>query len=574
MAHPLLQSRYDRQMVAIAQRSGRAQLPAWLQQHTRNPMATAKPWSFKDHEYQIEILKTEAEFLSVIKAAQTGMSELSVRMSLALASLYPSTNWIYILPSLLFARRFSMSRMDPVIENSPTLRAMLSREVDSSEMKKLGQSFLYFVGAQNQRQSISIPAKGLIMDEVDFCSQTVLTSFMSRLGHNRPGESIITRFSTPTLPGYGISKMHDDGSQAVYMVWHEKCGQWVVIHPLHNIILPGYDEDTLLNFNKSDLDNPSLDFKASWVMCPHCRQEITRSNLCTPTYRAWVHRYPERDEKSFYVSPLDVPAINTPEKILRNVNNYQRHDDWVNFGLGVPYQSAENSVVLKAVKDAARSTPLQPAERAAVGCVMGSDVGKTSHQLVAKRNGKYLDIVWAERIRQDGENKLLTTTLERMQQFGVWRMVIDAGPDITTPQAIINAAAYRQAYACYFVRQPKKDLTDYEEDEGNQILKAPRTLIIDRVVKDLNAGLIRFMGESSHPEMPLILKHLSTMRRVTRISDTTGEAVSTWISTTTENHYFFALVYLYLADMMVGSGLASIPLPVNGLVRKVRMYQA
>ena len=574
MANPLLQARYDRQMVAIAQRSGRAQLPAWLEQHTRNPMAPAKPWSFKDHEYQIEILRTEAEFLSVIKAAQTGMSELSVRMALALASLYPSTNWIYILPSLLFARRFSTSRMDPVIENSPTLRSMISKEVNSSEMKKLAQSFLYFVGAQSQRQSISIPAKGLVMDEVDFCSATVLTSFMSRLGHNRPGESIITRFSTPTLPGYGISKMHDDGSQAVYMVWHEKCSHWVVIHPLHNIVLPGYDEDTLINFNKSDLDNPLLDFAKSWVQCPHCKQEITQQNLCTPQYRAWVHRYPERDQKSFYVSPLDVPAINTPEKILRNVDNYERHDDWVNFGLGVPYQSAENSVVLKSVKDAAKSYPITPAERCAVGCVMGSDVGKTSHRLVGKRNGKYLDIVWAERVRQTGDNVLLESTMERMRQYGVWRFVIDAGPDITTPQAIIDASSYRQSYACYFVRQPKKDLSEFEEDEFTQTLKVPRTNIIDKVVKDLNGGLIRFMPESSHPEMSLVFKHLSTMRRVKRISDTTGETLATWTSVSTENHYFFALVYLYLADMMVKSGLTTIPLPMNGLVKKVRMASA
>jgi len=169
-------------------------IPEWICSNTRHPDDPTKPWSFKYHEYQIEILRTDSEYLSAIKAAQTGMSELSVRLMLALASLYRSKNFMYILPSSSFARKFVVARVDPVIEMSEQLSRETSKE-------------------------------GLVMDEVDFCSQKVLTSFYSRLQHNMPGESIVTRFSTPTLPGYGISAMYESGSRAVYMVWHEKLGR-------------------------------------------------------------------------------------------------------------------------------------------------------------------------------------------------------------------------------------------------------------------------------------------------------------------------------------------------------------
>ncbi len=569
MAHPLLQARYDRLRVSAQRKLGRATIPQWIIDNTKDPSDPTKPWSFKDHEYQIEILKSEAEYTSVIKAAQTGMSETSIRLTLALASLYQSSNFMYILPSLIFARRFATTRFDPVIEFSPQLSRELSKEVDSSELKRIANSFIYFAGAQTARQSISVPAKGLVMDELDFCSQSVLTSFYSRLGHNKEGQSVVTRFSTPTLPGYGIDKLHKTGTQGIYMVWHEKCGQWVSIDPLEDIFLPGWEEDNLVNFSKKDLADPRLEIDNSYVRCPGCRRKITQANMVDPAKRAWVHHHPEKDHKTFYVSPLDVPAINTCQKILAGVDNYERHADWINFGLGKAFQDAENSVVIQAVEKAAVTPGVTPHTGASIGAVLGSDVGKLSHVLIGKRTGDYLDILWAERVKQDGEGTLVSTWKERMAQYGIWRAVVDAGPDISAPQQLISETAYHQAWACYFTRGQKKRLTDIEMDEATQIVNAARTKIIDRVVKRLNGGKIRFM--SDHPEMNLIKKHLQTMKRVTRISDTTGEKIEHWASTSKENHYFFALVYLVIADIMAGEGLATVPITPGSMIRKARV---
>ena len=566
--HPLLRARYDRLRASSLRKVGREAIPQWICENTRHPQDPTKPWSFLHHEYQIEILKTDAEYLSAIKAAQTGMSELSVRLMLALASLYRASNFMYILPSLLFARRFTVTRVDPVIENSEQLSREVSKDVDSSEIKRIADSFIYFAGAQKTGQAISVPAKGLVMDEVDFCNQEVLTSFYSRLQHNMAGESIVTRFSTPTLPGYGISGMYEEGSMAAYMVWHEKCGQWVVIDPLHDICLPGWEADSLVEFTKQDLANPLLDLAGAYVRCPHCRREISQQNMVDPQKRAWVHKHPDRLKKSFYISPLDVPAINTPEKVLRNVSNYKRHADWINFGLGKAYEDAENSVVLEVVEKSASVASVPPGAQGVSGAVLGSDVGKVSHMLVGRKTGETLDILWAERIRNDGQGTLVSTWRERMGQYGVAKAVVDAGPDISSPLALIEKSAWGQAWACYFTRGSKTRLEDYALDEEKQVVSAARTAIIDKVVKKLNSGKIRL--PKKHPEKALMLKHFGTMKRVTRQSEVTGDSVAHWTSTSPENHYFFALVYLYLASELAGEGEV-VALPASQIVRTARV---
>jgi len=112
-----------------------------------------------------------------------------------------------------------------------------------------------------------------------------------------------------------------------------------------------------VNFTKADLDDPRFEVEKAWVRCPHCLREISQQNMVEPEKRAWVHHHPDIDEKSFYISPLDVPAINTPRKILENSRNYETHivrngkyleahrEFWLRAGLGLllyPGQQGED----------------------------------------------------------------------------------------------------------------------------------------------------------------------------------------------------------------------------------------
>lgn len=576
---PFFQQKLDTLAVAVSRSVGRRALPNWMEKHLKSPKNVLDNWSFKDHEYQIDILRTEASHLVVRKSSQVGLSELIARLLLGLASLFPGTHWIYALPSTNFARKFSAARVKPVIEASELLVGMLHKDASSNEMIRIGNSFLYFTGAQRASQGISVPCRGLVRDERDFMSQMVATTFESRLTHNAPDEKVLCDFSTPTLPGYGVDELHAKGTGNVYMVMHEACNHWTEVDPVFDIVIPGFDGGSLYNFTKGDLEDPRTLVSKAWVRCRHCGREISRQNLADPAKRAWVPYRPDADIKSFYVSPLDVPAYNTPPVILQGLSRYERPDDWINFGLGHAFQSAESSVMPQALKQAETGRFIQPGSVAVYGASLGIDVGKVSHLIALHPTGGKLEVLFAERIRQGttaddpdkaklADDQLTATALLRAKQFGALRGVIDAAPDVTVPARVIDRSYYHQFWASYFVRTIK-DTKNFSLDEVKQIVNIARTKMIDSLVKDINGGKI--ILPAGHPETEVIKNHLQNWKRVSRMSDTTGERVEAWVATG-EDHYAMALLYAYTANLMAREGAASvIALPTNAMIQKVRV---
>src|SRR5690606_36509710 len=96
--------------------SALTQVSTWLCENTR---IEERRWSFKNHEFQIDIANDPASEVDVKKPTQVGLSELSVRIMLALAAIRRGFKCIYILPSAHFAATFAKTRVDPVIESSP-----------------------------------------------------------------------------------------------------------------------------------------------------------------------------------------------------------------------------------------------------------------------------------------------------------------------------------------------------------------------------------------------------------------------------------------------------------------------
>jgi hypothetical protein len=569
---PAYRVRLERLRLALNRTSGRAALPEWMCANLRSPHDPSLPWSFKDHEYQLGILICEAPYIGVKKSSQVGVSELSAREILGLMTLLDGSHWIYSLQTTTYAGQFATARINPAIEASPQLQRMKHKEVDSTKLKRIGNSFLYLTGAQRTGQAISVPCRGVIRDEIDFCNQTALTSFLSRLTHNEPGTEILQDFSTPTLPDYGIDKVHKSGSQNVYMVYHEKCGQWVEVDPIVDIVLPGFDGD-LITLTKAELDDPRVRPDKSYVKCRCCGNEVTRENLMNPVLRAWVPKYPEKATQTFYVSPLCVPKYNTTEKIITAVQNYERADDWINFGLGHAHLPADAAVAQAALDKAKSGLQTLPDASRMLGTALGLDVGKTCHLTVLSEHGGRYVVHWLERIRQqingDGTDKVSEETLERIDQFGVYKGIVDGGPDVTVPGRLIQGSRYHTMWAAYFARTIK-GLENYSLNEVEQIITIARTAMITDMVKDINAG--RFIFPKDNPEVELLITHLKKLRRVNRVSETTGETTQAWVSSDTEDHYAFSLLYAYTAIKMMEGQFAAMPaLPHGTFVSKAKM---
>lgn len=559
---------------ALVASGGRENMAQWIEENTAHPRNPLKSWSFVAHEWQLGVLACQKNDTTVKKAAQTGCSELALRAALGLAVTRPSTTLIYVLPSAGFNNKFVGSRVDPVIDQSPALRGLINRQIDNLELKQIGSSFIHFAGASRTQQAISTPASTLLVDEYNFCDPDVVSSFSSRLEHCAPGEDLRWYFSTPTLPGYGISDRYEKGDQQVYLVRHDVCGEWVEVTPWDDIVVPGFD-GVLRTFTKRDLEALQGGEEHAWVKCPSCGGVITHENLADPEKRQWVAKFPDRRKASFLVTPLDCPVVNPTTKIVRKVEHYPLHKDFLNYGLGLETQNAECMVLPEALERARTLAAVSPME-GGTGLVFGLDVGIVSHLVVGKRENGVLRVVWLERIRQDGENSLLLTMLQRLKQFGVVRGVVDAMPDISVPRALVANSWMGQVLAAYFVTGlgPKTlDLSSINEEDGT--IKIARTRAIDEMVREINSGGVHFPSE--HPELGLFMQHLLRLRRVSE-PGLEGQEKAKWISTSDEDHFALAMLYCYMAARSMSDDKNfSLPIGVisgSNLISRLRLKRA
>src|SRR5574337_80749 len=213
------------------------------------------PFSFAGHDYQRKILEDKSQNIVIIKSAQIGISEMSARLALAKAVLINGFSTIYTLPSATAAQNFMKERIDPVIESSPYLSEMLSKEVDNSSVKRFGDSYLHLKGCQVDRQAISTPADMLISDEVDNSSPEVVTLFESRLGHSP--YALTVKLSTPTVPGYGIDLLYKQSRRHMNMCKCNHCNHWFYPDYYEHVRIPDFGGQ-LEQITAANFANPSF----------------------------------------------------------------------------------------------------------------------------------------------------------------------------------------------------------------------------------------------------------------------------------------------------------------------------
>lgn len=555
-------------------------LSDWLCQNTKHPRNVEEKWDFSGHEYQIEILNDTTPHLSGRKCSQVGFSEMTVRQACGWAAIRQGIHMIYTLPTAAFASTFTKSRVDPMIEASPTLRDMLSSDVDSAMVKRIGNSFIYFRGTVGQGSAISIPASVLIHDEVDFSDLDNLTTYSSRLGHEAEEDLLKRLFSTPTTSGRAIDASFKLGSQKYYAVRHDRCGKVVVPELFRDSVIPGYDGDLKL-LRKEDLGNPKFGWKEAHLKCPGCGSPISQENLINPAKRLWVAAYPDRDKASYQVSPFDVAKINPPARTWQQMADYKRYSDWVNFKVGLTSDDAENSVLREVLEDNNQfgnfhaNNWIQPVEwdvedddRESIlyGAYAGLDIGKTSWFKVGVREPydwanpskrRKMKIVYAEAIQQDGDDFLGKRVGQLLDIFGVAKMVVDAAPDFTTAMGLVNRFPGR-VFACRYidnVRRTKDGLVNAELDEVSGVVTAFRTGSLDDAVKAINTGMVVY------PLMPedlreVITEHLTAIKKTPRVSakgsnENGGDENEKMFWETVGkkgDHFMHALNYLLIAE--------------------------
>lgn len=520
-------------------------MAGWIEAKT---FINGEPYSFTDHEYQLEVLNDGSREIVIRKCSQVGLSETSARMALALCAVTRGYTVAYTLPTAGFASTFMKTRIDPVIQGSPYLKDMLQGELDNTEVKKLGDSFLYLRGAQSSNAPISVPCDHLVHDEVDFSDPEVLSQYQSRLTHSKYKRK--TKLSTPTLPDRGIDYEFQRSRRKFNFVKCSCCSQYFLPDYFKHVRIPGFTGD-LRDINKANLH--TFRYTEAYVECPHCGGKPSLQ----VEYREWVCENPSDNfvASGIQVSPFDAPNIITPSYLIEASTQYKRYVDFINFGLGLP--TLDQDATLTA--DELNLCINLELEELGGSYVMGVDMGLTCHIVIGKvRIDSTIRIVHVEQVPA---SKIRARYVELRRIWTPRITVMDSQPYTETVLALQQDDT--RLYGAVYVRQKGLNLfhvVDREEDrdEGEHDLRQiniNRDKALDSLMDYIRSGML----SKRSCELDEVWRgQLTDMRRVKDWDAQSQEVVYRWMkSEQGDDHFHHGTLYMYIASMVLEVGRGS-----------------
>ncbi len=515
-------------------------------------------YSFVDHEYQERVMADEAQDIAIRKCSQVGLSEMSIRMALALVALMESYSVIYTFPSATFASTYVKTRVDPVIASSDYLQhAVGTSAVDSAEVKQIGRNFLYFKGAAVSNAAISVSADHLIHDELDFSDEVIIAQYHSRLTHSPYKRK--TKLSTPTVPGGPI----DTEFQASRRHWNfckcHHCGHLFIPDYYQHVVIPGYSGD-LRAITKESL--PRVRYKEAALHCPHCGKVPSM----LPEHREWVIENPDDafDQHGYQVQPFDAPNLISIASLVKASTEYRRRVDFDNFSLGLPAEDAESGFTGEDIEAAGVSLIESPFATH----LIGADMGLVCRILVGAVNSDgQLVVVHAERVLI-GQFRARFAAL--CSQYRVTIKVVDTQPYVETILSLQEHDV--NLYGAFFVQKKGLELFEVKsrDEDPDEAVTAVRQVsiaknkVLDAVMDDMRNGQIRLRKTEEWAQLKIELTGLR--RAATTLND--GEMISQWIKPKNGmDHYHMALMYLWVAMKMRRVAAGALPASVLGVMK-------
>lgn len=535
-----------------------ATIPEWICKHTK---INGDPYSFVDHEYQETILRDQSQEVVIKKCSQVGISETSARLALALCAVMKNYTVAYTLPTAGFAAVFMRTRIDPIIQGSPYISSLLHSSTDNSEVKRIGDSYLYLKGAQSSNAPISIPCSHLIHDEIDFSDSDVLSQYQSRLTHSKHKRK--TKLSTPTIPNRGIDKEFKNSRRHFNLVKCNHCNHWFFPDYFDHVKVPDYSGD-LRAINKTNLHK--FRYNEAAVHCPKCGgkpslQHEHREYVCENSEDHYV-------AAGYQVTPFDAPNFITPGYLIESSTQYKRYTDFINFGLGMAAEDKE-STIMRSELESLLVDFLTPAYGS---YVMGLDMGMQCHCVIAFITHDGFMIIVHTEIISVGQVRERRKELAR--QYRVRMTVVDALPYTETVLAMQSED--RNLYAAVYVVTKAVEthvVVDKEEDteKGRQAMRQVNINRNKAFDAFMDAIRLKFILKVKDGNDEAWMTQLCDLKRI-REWATDGEIGFSWKKSEDGNdHFHHASLYAYTASQIMGvaKNIMTLPWIVSSFKEKV-----
>lgn len=516
-------------------------LAAWIQKNIYlegKLMDMTGPYSF-----QADIVNNPSRVVNTVKCAQIGLSTTTMAYFLAALATQKKFNVIYALPTAGDASKLTTTKVNPLIYNSPRLRQLIDKNVDSVELKQFGENFLFTRGSKSETAALSISADCLVVDELDRCDSGIVKQFRSRLQASKLG--IVRQFSTPTLKGLGISREAEASKRYRSMASCSHCShKWLPTYEL-DIVIPGYTGE-LTNLDKHNLPKTRWQ-EAHWV-CPNCGRDpnMTRHSL------EWVCENPTEnyEANTYFVNPVTCCEVLKPAYLVRTSTEFDSRAEWKNQVLGVEAEESNEQITENDVDCSLVQADLSSSDIT----YFGADMGQTCHIVIGRltQAGELL-VVHREAVEVFN---FPSRRLELIVKYRCVVSVMDAYPYTPTISAITDYDP--NAFGADFNTGKSIELFTVKEKEANpeegklnlRLVRINRTRGLDELMALFKKRKLVISKKDDSDDTKLKSHILSMKRAQTFIGD---ELTYTWKKTDGADHYMLALLYMYIATCLRGT---------------------
>ena len=500
-------------------------------------------FSFDNHEYQIEIIRSDARRICFMKARQAGITEIFVLKTLhGLIYGYFSQGVLYLFPDADTVQDFSKARFNPLIlANYKTIGQYVKsagKGTDTASLKKIHDAFLYLRGA-TLSQKISevnesaklkgIPVDCVIYDEVDHMSKDAIAKARGCMGHSLVKKEVF--ISNPLVPGEGIDEIFSKSDQRF---WYRKCR------------FCNQKTCAELYF----MDDPEKcvgirDDGTGFISCRNCGKELLidwkeKDKDGNDIYTSeWVPQVPSNSDfmHGYRWSQL-TSVFNDPAEILRDFREPPENNlaDVYRLRLGLPYIAAEDRLTLADVYNCCNNDSMYPNHSGP--CAMGVDVGIVKHIVIGIKINK--DQYQILKVINFSGLSAWNEIHDLARRFNVKSAVIDIRPDMDIVRKFQADEPY-PIFLCEYSNNPAYTRT---WDIKRGIVKDYRTALFDATHRMVvTPGMLTIPRRS--PEIEEFAKQMCNAYKLLETHKKTGAKEYRYKGD--KEHYRNALNYFLLA---------------------------
>lgn len=481
------------------------------------------PFDLRSYPYLVEIFDSESPDIVIRKGAQLGFTITMVLRVIDLAARTYPRGILYLMPTREDVSDFSKSRFDRLLRDNPEALGSLVRDTDATNIKRVGNAYIYFRGARLQgakdsgsRSSSalkSIPVDLVVFDERDEMDPDAVSLAEKRLDGSMFRHRV--SLSTATVPDFGVDREYKDSDARVWQIKCSACGAW-----------------TCLELAWPDSLRRREDGRV-YRACKKCSREIQ------PRNGEWVAGHPGKERSGYWVSQLVSPSV-PPRVILDEFEDPRVNlGEFYNSRLGLAWSDSEDRLdepLLRAV------CTQEPRRVSAQGpCFLGADVGKeTIHYFIGERKTDlFFDVLdW-------GVVSEFNELHDRIERFNVQVAVLDEMAE--TRKVREFKAKHGCTWGCWYSDAQR---SGYDWQHAERRVAVNRTEILDqshRVVTEKRCSLPR-----PDDRWADLVGQMSNLARVRKVDSRTGATTTRWVvvGARKNDHWRHAFAYAVLAAEM------------------------